>query len=308
MIVLDNVIKHIQKRGGITTWWQSLLKGLGNSDIITHYNPSKGLRYFPVYKKSDLFISSFYRVNLYPGCKNILVVHDVLREKYFKSTRTLIWRLYIQLMVFYVDRLVFISEHTQNSFWEVYRRPKTIKDIVIHHGFEFPEINFSTTTRSDNIIFVGKRGSYKNFLGGLQFISGKKLVIVGPTLSDEEKFFLDKYHISYREAGFLDADDLRLLYLDSSFLYWPSLDEGFGLPPIEAIQHGCIPICIDNAINSEILGEDLLVLNEEWELKAKSVNISEVRDNIKERFSLDRMIDSYKQLFLDEININNGKL
>ena len=308
MIVLDDVIKHIQKRGGITTWWIGLIKGLSESVNVSIHLSNKRTRYLPVFSKADVFLSSFYRVNLYPGCKNILVIHDVLRERYFNSKKTWLWKVYIQLMVLYVDKIVFISENTRDSFWQVYRRTKTNKSIVIHHGFKFKTLDTNSVVKNGRLLYVGKRGSYKNFEGGLKYIQGLYLDIVGPPLSFREKRILGLYNITFQELGYIGNVELQQVYRESSFLYWPSLDEGFGLPPIEAIQYGCIPLCTRNAINIEIFGEHLLVLEDGWEKKSKLIVANEVIQELSTRFCYDQMITKYKNLLTDEINSNNGLL
>jgi len=56
-----------------------------------------------------------------------------------------------------------------------------------------------------------------------------------------------------------DAQLSRHLSRSSALLY-PSLAEGFGLPPFEALAHGALPICADLPVLHEVLGAQAVYL------------------------------------------------
>jgi glycosyltransferase involved in cell wall biosynthesis len=63
--------------------------------------------------------------------------------------------------------------------------------------------------------------------------------------------------------GFVDDDHLSELYRAAAAFVYPSLFEGFGLPPLEAMACGC-PVLSSNAGSlEEVLGGAALVLNPE---------------------------------------------
>jgi len=60
-------------------------------------------------------------------------------------------------------------------------------------------------------------------------------------------------------TGIVDDEDLNLLYNSSKFLLFPSKFEGLGLPMIEAMVAGCIPItCSDNPTAIEFSPEEFI--------------------------------------------------
>jgi len=62
-------------------------------------------------------------------------------------------------------------------------------------------------------------------------------------------------------TGFVSHDDLTLLYNRASVFVYPSLYEGFGLPPLEAMACGC-PVLASNATAMpEVLGDAALLVN-----------------------------------------------
>ena len=57
----------------------------------------------------------------------------------------------------------------------------------------------------------------------------------------------------------ISDEELSNLYSRSKFLLFPSLDEGFGLPVLEALLHRCIVISNDIPTSREIdMGEDVI--------------------------------------------------
>ena len=83
------------------------------------------------------------------------------------------------------------------------------------------------------------------------------LVIGGPKTRHLEAF-LNK-HPALRSrvilAGFIDDRDLPVLYAGAEAFIYPSLYEGFGLPPLEAMACGTPVICCDNSSLPEVCGD-----------------------------------------------------
>ena len=49
-------------------------------------------------------------------------------------------------------------------------------------------------------------------------------------------------------TGYIQADDLAVLYSLAQAFVFPSHDEGFGLPPLEAMACGCPVVCSGGAV------------------------------------------------------------
>jgi glycosyltransferase involved in cell wall biosynthesis len=61
--------------------------------------------------------------------------------------------------------------------------------------------------------------------------------------------------------GYLSAEDLEKLYAHASIFAFPSLDEGFGIPVLEAMAHG-LPVVTSNcSALPEVAGEAALLVN-----------------------------------------------
>ncbi len=57
-------------------------------------------------------------------------------------------------------------------------------------------------------------------------------------------------------TGFVEDKDLAALYANARFFVFPSMYEGFGLPPLEAMACGTPVLAADNTSMPEILGDD----------------------------------------------------
>ena len=63
-----------------------------------------------------------------------------------------------------------------------------------------------------------------------------------------------KIHNHVNFPGFLGEDDLIKTYASADAFVFPSLLEGFGLPPLEAMSNGLPVIASPNGSLSEVLG------------------------------------------------------
>ena len=56
--------------------------------------------------------------------------------------------------------------------------------------------------------------------------------------------------------GYIDADDLAAVYAGAELFIYPSLSEGFGLPPVEAMSCGCPAIVADATSLPEVVTDE----------------------------------------------------
>jgi hypothetical protein len=98
---------------------------------------------------------------------------------------------------------------------------------------------FSTNTDSSlngiNVIILGvsKKKSFEN-------------------LTNNSEFFF---------SGYVPAADLEVLYKNAHLFMYPTLNEGFGYPPLEAMKYGTLCACSANSAITEIYGDSVLYFN-----------------------------------------------
>ena len=120
-------------------------------------------------------------------------------------------------------------------------------------------------SRQPYVLAVGSRTPNKNFRGvayaaALLKDLGYKVVAAGGSNArvfngvelDNESLIL---------AGYVTDGELRALYENAACFVFPSLYEGFGLPPLEAMLCGCPVIVSDRASLPEVCGEAALYCN-----------------------------------------------
>ena len=112
---------------------------------------------------------------------------------------------------------------------------------------------------SSFLLFVGDLTYRKNILGLISayaIVQGERpdlhLVLAGAADSATDAALdscIRKHGIRHRitRTGYIDAEDLPVIYSLAHAFVFPSHDEGFGLPPLEAMACGCPVVCSGGA-------------------------------------------------------------
>jgi glycosyltransferase involved in cell wall biosynthesis len=115
------------------------------------------------------------------------------------------------------------------------------------------------------VLAVGSRTPNKNFTGVAQAAAlikdlGCKVVAAGGSNS---RVFngIELHDDALVLAGYVTDGELRALYENAACFVFPSLYEGFGLPPLEAMLCGCPVIVSDRASLPEVCGRAALYCN-----------------------------------------------
>lgn len=207
--------------------------------------------------KPDILHETFYSYSRTYSKKIPIVVtiHDMIHELYpelfDKSDKTSINK---RRSVDRANKIICVSETTKNDLIRLFEVPES-KVSVVHHGFT----QFKIYSDSDSVyldlptepylLYIGKRGGYKNFCNYVKSVSISKILKKDFKLVFFGGGSFTKNEINiFFELGFLNSDfyyfegdDLllqNLLRKASAFIY-PSLYEGFGLPLLEAMHLGC---------------------------------------------------------------------
>ena len=196
------------------------------------------------------------------GAKLVITIHDLIHEKfgapgdlYRKTSRTNFYR--------QADGYIFVSKSTRNDFEELYpelfeSRPSK----VIWHGCNFPVIMERNKNRRKQFLFVGSRNGYKNFITAAQAFckiadtnKDYRLIVAGAPPNLTELTILKKYEKQISWVEFPEKEQLRTLYSESVALLYTSKYEGFGMPLLEAMSQGCIPIAGNHSSIPEVTGD-----------------------------------------------------
>lgn len=118
------------------------------------------------------------------------------------------------------------------------------------------------------VLHVGNNGFYKNRAGVLEIFAAiakrhpsLPLVMAGPEPTPALLLRAQDLGLTGRVRWVTGPsdDELATLYAQARLLLFPSWYEGFGWPPLEAMQHGCPVVCADTGSLPEVVGDAALL-------------------------------------------------
>ena len=121
------------------------------------------------------------------------------------------------------------------------------------------------TTTQPFLLYVGLREGYKNFEGLLRAYSasptlknGYDLVCFGGgPFNHTECDIIDSLGLNANSVRHASGNDDKLAsyYRAARAFVFPSLYEGFGIPPLEAMHYGCPVACSNTSSIPEVVGD-----------------------------------------------------
>ncbi len=212
------------------------------------------------------------------------------------------------------DSIICVSENTKNDLLRFYPQVEQ-KISVIYEGSELSysdSLGAETVPENPYFLYVGGRTAYKNFKQLLSVFpkivsinSGIKLCVVGPPLSHEETKLISELGLNnnIEYYGYVSSNQLAKLYRCSIALVYPSLYEGFGLPPLEAMTCGTAVIAANVSSVPEIVGDGGLLIDPYSETELVDAMVHILRDTSAREKIIERGIKRAK-LFDWDTNVN----
>ena len=207
------------------------------------------------------------------------MIHELFPDQFPKKDKTTELK---KFAIAEADHIICISSNTQKDlikFFDV----DINKTSVIHLGFSFgtTEIKNHEKTNKPYLLYVGSRNGYKNFARFIKAYSAHKIknffdlvIFGGSRLNEREIAILDRLQISKKSYKQVDGDDAKLAgyYKNASLFVYPSLYEGFGIPPLEAMHYGCPVVCSNAGSIPEVVGNAALLFD--------PYSVESIKDNI----------------------------
>lgn len=124
-------------------------------------------------------------------------------------------------------------------------------------------VNGLPAEECEYLFHVGNNGFYKNRSGAIEVLRriaahvDLHLVMAGPPANEPIRELVDKYRLQDRVHFVIDPsqDTLAELYRRAAAFLFPSVYEGFGWPPLEAMSVGCPVVSSDAGSLREVVGD-----------------------------------------------------
>lgn len=208
--------------------------------------------------------------------KHVITVHDLaflLFPHHMTDDSKSYYNDQIQMAVNHADHILAVSEATKHDIMRLLKVPEE-KITVQLHGVSSEFRPYSTDETApiraqyqlpeDFMLFVGTiepRKNIDNLLNAYEIVRSKNadtppLVIIGNEgwlAGDTIKHIHNTKNVIWLDA--LDYEKLPAFYAMASCLILPAFYEGFGLPVLEAMACGTIPIVSDVSSLPEVAGE-----------------------------------------------------
>jgi glycosyltransferase involved in cell wall biosynthesis len=292
-IALDATYSVDPHPSGIAVYSRELLDGLAAShpdDRFFHCYRIKQLRRslpatapnvrrrvllpgFPTFR-ADLFHALNQRVDTRPAKKVVSTFHDlfVMTGNYSSAAFRQRFTEQARAAAQNSDLIVTVSRFTATQVEGLLDvEPARIR--VIPHGVHMPN-RIEPTRRESLILFVGALQVRKNIVRLIEAFEALpmhhhwRLVLAGSPTGYGSDLILKRIEESrcrdrIEVTGYVSAGILEQLYARASIFAFPSLDEGFGMPVLEAMARG-IPVMTSNrSALPEVAGDAAVLVDPE---------------------------------------------
>lgn len=232
----------------------------------------------------------------FPSVVSVMDLAFLKFPQYFQKRDALKLTAWTRYSVEQAAHVIAISEHTKKDVLNEYKIAED-RITVAHPGYEPVELIGSSKTMvrqlgitSPYIIYVGTIQPRKNvprLIKAFELLRKKKenanllLVIAGKPgwMTDEFTKAVQhsgaKSHI--RTLGFVTEEQKLALYSEAKAAVLVGLYEGFGIPPLEAMSAGTVPVVSNTASLPEVVGEAGVIVDP-YDVRDIARGIGEVLD------------------------------
>lgn len=276
----------------------------------------KNVHFEKVFKKNQIFHSFYYPINdeirKYENLKKVVTIHDLIPimfpDLHFNATL-------IENIIESIGKdgyAVCVSENTKRDLlnYAPYLNPEHVfvnllaaseslfyvcdddeKFNVIKEKYNLPEkyfLSVGTLEPRKNVDFV-----IRNFIRVIKEnnIDDLGLVLVGAKGWDYDKIFNEYNNAQELKdkiiiTGRVPDEDLASLYSHAHSFYYMSFYEGFGLPPLEAMQCGVATVTSNTSSLPEVVGDAGIMLSpdDDESLSRTMLNLY-VNENLRKEYS-----------------------
>lgn len=253
---------------------------------------------FPMYVKKQKAIS-LNLCNVAPlSSPGIVCIHDMkikAHPEFFSRKFKLWYEILFKNETSRAKKIITVSEFSKKEIIKYYKVPEE-KIFVIPNAWQhYERIGFDENTLSKyglkkNCFYfaMGSMDPNKNFKWIEEKAKEKPFDTFAIAGSINEKVFAEGVGFecppNMKLLGFISDEEAKTLMRDCKAFLFPSIYEGFGIPPLEAMSAGCKKIIVsDTEVMHEIFGDSVIYLNEKCEFSIE--HNSSVNEMILNQYS-----------------------
>jgi glycosyltransferase involved in cell wall biosynthesis len=228
-------------------------------------------------------------------CPYVMTVHDLLdymyRARQQSGLRRSLHFLLTRRALQGAARLFAVSHFTQSEIGKLFGIPDERIEVVYNaiderflrgHATEIDRQLLAERylIHQPFLLYAGRISPHKNVVRIIEAFSalkaelekeglfpGLKLIIIGDELSKHPDLrrtvIRSRMQNDVRFMGFVPIEVLRIFYDAAKIFVFPSLYEGFGLPPLEAMAHGTPVVTSNTSSLPEVVGSAAVLVNPE---------------------------------------------
>jgi len=288
-----------------------------------HYSLGEQVGFLRVLERENLDLMHFTHFNapVFYNKPYIVTIHDLTLsffpgKKMTHFLHRLAYHTVIRSVTKKAKRIIAVSKHTKKDLMETLKVPED-KITVIYNGVSVkfggvnptkrPELNSKLGLSKPFFLYTGVWRDHKNLVGLIKAFSAfneemgrqYELVITGshnPTYHEVPDAIKtlgagDYIHL----VGLVSDQDVYALYLNALAYVFPSFYEGFGLPPLEAMQCGTPTLVSNVSAIPEVCGEGNSLYFDPYSIDDMKAKMTEfVKDATLRQRLVDRGIERVK--------------
>jgi len=291
-------------------------------------------------ERADLFHAPHYVLPPLTPCKAVVTIHDCIHLRFpqylpnrlaYAYARGSLW-----MATHLSNRIVTVSEASKRDILEYFSVPEEKIDVIYNgiderFGEEPPEddvMRVRERYQLDDrfVLYAGNIKPHKNIerlieafyilrRGEFEHV---KLIIIGDEVSKyaalRHAVHRHKLHKHVRFFGFVPHRTLAILYRLAAVFVFPSLYEGFGLPPLEAMASGTPVITSNVSSLPEVVGDAAVLIDplrpeEIADAIERVLTDAELRDDLRRRglerarhFSWERSVRRVREIYSEVLS------
>lgn len=235
----------------------------------------------------DLFHAPHYVLPPLTPCKSVVTIHDCIHLRFPQYLPNRLGYVYARASLWVAthraSRVLTVSETSKRDILRYFRVPESKIDVIYNaiderlggapSDEEVGQVRERYQLYDPFVLYAGNIKPHKNLerlieafhtlrRGGLEQV---KLLIIGDEISKyaslRRAVHRHKLHKHVRFLGFVPDKTLASLYRLASVFVFPSLYEGFGLPPLEAMAAGTPVITSNVSSLPEVVGDAAILID-----------------------------------------------